>query len=49
MASLNISNKTILENRIMLSILNQCPKENLESILKEMVEDDLVYRNIFIK
>lgn len=48
-ASLNISNKTILENRIMLSILNQCPKENLESILKEMVEDDLVYRNIFIK
>lgn len=48
-ASLNISNKTILENRIMLSIINHCPRENLESIIKEMVDDNLVYANIFIK
>lgn len=48
-ASLNISNKTILENRIMLSILNHCPRENLETIIKEMVDDDLVYTNIFVK
>lgn len=48
-ASLNISNKTILENKIMLSILNHCPRENLESIIKEMIDDNLVYANIFIK
>lgn len=47
--SLNISNKTILENRIMLSILNHCPRENLEKIIKEMIDDNLVYTNLYIK
>ena len=48
-ASISVSKKTQLENMYMYSIIDNCPFESLKSILSQMMDDDLVYSNLYIK
>ena len=48
-ASLSVSKKAMLENMYMYSIIDNCPFESLKSILSQMMDDDLVYSNLYIK